>query len=148
MPRIDELVERIGQAKYITTLDLCKGYWQVPLAQQSREYTAFKTPLGLFHFMTMPFGLHGAPATFQRLMDQVLQGAEDYCAAYLDDVVIYSRSWEEHLRHLTRILLKIGDAGLTLNVTKCEWGKQEAQYLGFLLGNGEVRPQVDKVEAV
>lgn len=63
-------------------------------------------------------------------------------------MVIYSGSWEEHLRHLNRILLNIGDAGLTLNVTKCEWAKQEAQYLGFLLGNGEVRPQVDKVEAV
>lgn len=77
MPRIDELVERIGQAKYITTLDLCKGYWQVPLAQESREYTAFRTPLGLFHFTTMPFGLHGAPATFQQLMDTVLRGEED-----------------------------------------------------------------------
>ncbi len=92
MPQIDELVEQIGQAKYITTLDLCKGYWQVPLAQQFREYTAFRTPLGLFHFTTMPFGLLEAPATFQRLMNQVLRGAEDYYAAYLDGVVIYSGS--------------------------------------------------------
>lgn len=90
MPRIDDLLERIGQAKYITTLDLCKGYWQVPLEEASRPYTAFRTPLGLVHFTVLPFGLHGAPATFQCLMDQVLRGCEDWSAAYLDDVVIYS----------------------------------------------------------
>lgn len=67
----------------------------MPLAQQSREYTAFRTPLGLIHFMTMLFGLHGAPATFQQLMDQVLRGEEDCCAVYLDEVVIYRNSWEE-----------------------------------------------------
>lgn len=63
MPRIDELLEKIGSAAYITTLDLCKGYWQVPLEPASRPYTAFGTPAGLFHFTVMPFGLHGAPAT-------------------------------------------------------------------------------------
>lgn len=74
MPRVDDLLEKIGAAKYINTLDLCKGYWQVPLEKSSRQYTAFRTPpAGLFQFTVMPFGLHGAPATFQRLMDQVLQ---------------------------------------------------------------------------
>ncbi len=77
MPRIEDLLERIGRAAYITTLDLCKGYWQVPLEKQSRPLTAFRTPFGLFQFTVMPFGLHGAPATFQRLMDKVLQGCED-----------------------------------------------------------------------
>lgn len=92
MPRVDELLEKVGAAKYITTLDLCKGYWQVPLEVSSRQYTAFRTPAGLFQFTVMPFGLHGAPATFQRLMDKVLQGCDHCSAAYLDDVVIYS-SW-------------------------------------------------------
>jgi len=71
-PRIDELLERLGKAKYLTILDLSKGYWQVPLTERSRELTAFRTKLGLSQFKVMPFGLHGAPATFQRLMDQVL----------------------------------------------------------------------------
>lgn len=142
MPRIDELVERIGRAKYITTLDLCKGYWQVPLEKTSREYTAFRTPVGLYHFKTMPFGLHGAPATFQRLMNQVLRNCEEYSAAYLDDVVIYSTTWTDHVHHLHTILQKIQRAGLTLNVAKCEWARQETRYLGFQLGNGEIRPQV------
>ncbi|XP_031668019.1 uncharacterized protein LOC116359314 [Oncorhynchus kisutch] len=148
MPRIDDLLERIGRAHYITTLDLCKGYWQVPLDEQSKAYTAFRTPMGLFQFKVMPFGLHGAPATFQRLMDKVLQDCDDYCAAYLDDVVIYSHSWEEHIQHLSSVLGKIHEAGLTLNLLKCEWAKQETKYLGYQLGKGEVRPQVEKVESI
>ncbi len=148
MPRVDDLLEKIGRAQYITTLDLCKGYWQVPLNPESRPYTAFRTPLGLFQFTVLPFGLHGAPATFQRLMDRVLQGCEDWSAAYLDDVVIHSNSWVEHLQHLQQILKRIEEAGLTLNVSKCEWARQEANYLGYHLGNGQLRPQVDKVEAI
>ena len=148
MPRIDDLIERIGRARYITTLDLCKGYWQVPLEEKSREYTAFQTPMGLFQFTVMPFGLHGAPATFQRLMDRVLQGCEDCCAAYLDDVVIYSDTWANHLCHLQRVLSQIHDAGLSLNQRKCDWAGSEAQYLGYHLGGGQIRPQVDKLEAI
>ncbi|KAK7910159.1 hypothetical protein WMY93_014843 [Mugilogobius chulae] len=148
MPRIDDLLDRIGSAAYITTLDLCKGYWQVPLEKSSRPYTAFRTPAGLFQFTVMPFGLHGAPATFQRLMDKVLQGCEDFSAAYLDDVVIFSRTWEEHVQHLRSVLEKIQVAGLTLNVAKCEWARRETRYLGYQLGRGEVRPQMDKVEAI
>lgn len=148
MPRIDDLLEKIGRARYITTLDLCKGYWQVPLEEKSREYTAFRTPLGLFQFTVMPFGLHGAPATFQRLMDRVLQGCDDCCAAYLDDVVIFSQTWAEHCQHLQKVLQRIQGAGLTLNVRKCEWARAETKYLGYLVGHGEVRPQVDKVEAI
>ena len=72
MPRIDELINRVGGATYISTLDLVKGYWQVPVAQEDRAKTAFSTPFGLYQFNTMPFGLQGAPATFQRLMDQVI----------------------------------------------------------------------------
>uniref|UniRef100_A0A3Q1EX45 Gypsy retrotransposon integrase-like protein 1 n=2 Tax=Acanthochromis polyacanthus TaxID=80966 RepID=A0A3Q1EX45_9TELE len=148
MPRIDELLERIGSARYITTLDLCKGYWQVPLDPSSRPYTAFRTPAGLFQFTVMPFGLHGAPATFQRLMDKVLQGCEECSAAYLDDVVIYSQTWEAHLGHLKKVLGKIQSAGLTLNLKKCEWVREEVRYLGYQLGQGKVRPQADKVEAI
>lgn len=81
-------------------------------------------------------------------MDRVLQGCEDCSAAYLDDVVIFSMTWEEHLEHLHRVLGAISAAGLTLNVQKCEWAKQETRYLGYQLGRGEVQPQVDKVEAI
>lgn len=96
----------------------------------------------------MPFGLHGAPATFQRLMDRVLAGCDQYAAAYLDDVVVYSGSWQEHLRHLTDILKRLQEAGLTINTTKCSWAQMEVRYLGYLLGHGQIRPQVEKLKAI
>lgn len=148
MPRVDELVERLGKAKYLSTLDLCKGYWQVPLKPECKEFTAFRTPFGHFHFCVLPFGLHGAPATFQRMMDQLLHGTEDYAAAYLDDIIIFSHSWEEHQKHLKDVLTRIKTAGLTIRPDKCALAKSETQYLGFVLGHGVIRPQVGKVEAV
>ena len=93
MPRIDEMLDKVGNAKYITTLDLAKGYWQVPMAREDKEKTAFSSPMGLYQFTVMPFGLSGAPATFQRLMDQTLRGLEEFVGVYLDDVVIHSVSW-------------------------------------------------------
>ena len=84
MPRVDDLIDRLGKAKFITTLDLARGYWQVPMAEEARPLTAFVTPFGLYQFRVMPFGLSGAPATFQRLMDQVIRGLHDFSAAYLD----------------------------------------------------------------
>lgn len=84
MPRISELLEKLGKAKYISTMDLTKGYWQIPLEHKSREYTAFATPLGLFQFVKMLFGLHGAAATFQRLMDKILTPHQAYAATYID----------------------------------------------------------------
>ena len=74
MPRVDEMIDKLGSARYITTLDLSRGYWQVPVSKDSRPLTAFVTPYGLYQFKVMPFGLNGVPATFQRLMDEVLRG--------------------------------------------------------------------------
>ncbi|XP_035993666.1 uncharacterized protein LOC118563362 [Fundulus heteroclitus] len=113
MPRVDDLLEKVGSASYITTLDLCKGYWQVALAPEARELTAFKTPF-----------------------------------AYLDDVVVYSRSWEEHLTHLQEVLHRIRLAGLTVNPKKCNVAKREVEYLGFVIGFGKIKPQVGKMDAI
>ena len=104
MPRIDDILDELGQAKYITTLDLAKGYWQVPVNPQDQEKTAFSSPLGLFQFKRMPSGLSGAPGTFQRLMDRVINGLS-FTKAYLDDLVIYSSTWQEHLSHVEQIFL-------------------------------------------
>lgn len=148
MPRLEDLIERLGKANYITTLDLCKGYWQVLLAKEDRPYTAFRTPQGLFQFVVMPFGLQGAPATFQRLMDRVLDSTDAFAAAYLDDIVIYSATWEQHLSHLSEVLQRIKGAGLTVNPKKCDFAKPEIRYLGHVLGRGLIRPQKDKVQAI
>lgn len=148
MPRIDDLIDRLGSAKYLTTLDLSKGYWQVPMSNDCKHLTAFKTPFGFYQFCYMPFGLQGAPATFQRLMDQVLKGAETYSAAYLDDVVIHSRSFDEHLVHVKEVLRRLKEAGLTVNSQKCAVAQKEVQYLGHVIGGGLVKPQVGKVSAI
>ncbi len=115
MPPVDELLDRLGAARFYSTLDLTKGYWQIPLSPLSKEKTAFTTPFGLHQFVTLPFGLFGAPATFQRLMDKVLRPHSAYAAAYLDDIIIHSNDWQRHMEHLRAVLRSLRVAGLTSN---------------------------------
>ena len=148
MPRVDELLDRIARGRYLTTIDLCKGYWQIPLAKEDIPKSAFVTPFGLFQFKVMPFGMKNAPATFQRLVDRLLDGFQDFACAYLDDIAIYSETWGEHLRHVEAVLDQIRAAGLTLKPEKCNFGMAEVQYLGHRVGCGKQRPEPAKVEAV
>ena len=148
MPRVDELIKRLGPAQYLTTLDLTKGYWQVPLTRAAREKTAFSTPGGLYQYTVLPFGVHGAPATFQRMMDQLLRPPQDYASAYIDDIIIYSPSWDVHIRQLRAVLGELRKAGLTANPAKCRLGLEETAYLGYQVGRGTVRPQESKVAAI
>ncbi|KAL1255563.1 hypothetical protein QQF64_013624 [Cirrhinus molitorella] len=148
MPRVDELLERLWRARYISTLDLTKGYWQVPLTDAAKEKTAFSTPSGHWQYRTLPFGLHGAPATFQRMMDILLRPHQTYAAAYIDDVVIHSETWQDHLEWLRRVLLELRRAGLTANPQKCHLALAEAQYLGFRVSRGLIQPQQQKVKAI
>lgn len=148
MHRIDDMIDRLGQAKFISTLDLTKGYWKMPMAEEDQHKTAFVTPMGQYQFRVMPFGLSGAPASFQRMIDQLVDGLEDYSAAYLDDLVIFSNTWEDHLEHLTDVLERLRQAGLTAKPVKCQLGMQTCSYLGHIVGNGMVKPEADKILAV
>ncbi|XP_040019919.2 uncharacterized protein LOC144383704 isoform X3 [Gasterosteus aculeatus] len=148
MPRVDDLVDSLGCARFITTLDLTKGYWQVPLTPASKEKTAFATQEGLYQYTRLPFGLHGAPATFQRLMDRVLAPHKRYAAAYLDDVVIHSPDWDSHLPRVQAVIDSIRDAGLTANPKKCRLAFSETNYLGYTIGRGLVKPQEAKLRAI
>jgi len=96
LKRIDDCIDKIGKAKYITKIDLLKGFYQVPLTERAKELSAFVTPDGLFQYKVMPFGMKNAPATFERLINNVISGIIG-CDAYIDDVLIYSDTWEEHL---------------------------------------------------
>lgn len=147
MPRVEELVDRVAPAKFITTMDLCKGYYQVPLAEATREKTAFVIPYSKFHFCRMPFGLKNAPALFQRLMDAVLDGMER-ADAYIDDVVVASETWEQNLEDLKETFDRIRQSGLSIKRSKCVFGKAEVEFLGHRLGKGKVMPQAVKVEAI
>lgn len=148
MPRVDDILDDIGQAQYFTTLDLARGYWQVPVAEEDRQKMAFTTPFRLFQFNVMPFGLCGAPVTFQRLMDEVINGLGQFAKAYLDDIVIFNLSWEDHLRHVQVVLSRLKEAGLTVKVTKCQFAMSECTYLGYIIGGGSVKPEESKLEAI
>lgn len=117
------------------------------LTDNAKKIAAFITPDGLYQYKVMPFGLSNAPATFQRLMHQVtndLRGVQ----CYLDDIIVYSSTWEEHLTNLRALFFKLSDAGLTKNLTKSEFGNFKVKYLGHVVGSGEVTPVAAKVEAV
>ena len=125
IPRVEETFKQIGSAEIVSTLDLARGYWQIPMTAESREKTTFTTPFGLYEFRVMPFGLHNAPATFQRLMNHVLWGSGAFAGVYIDDIVVFSRSWEEHLGHLRDVFSRLRQAGLTLKPSKCHSRNQE-----------------------
>jgi len=97
IPRIDDCIDKVGKAKYVTKFDLLKGFWQVPLTDRAKEISAFVTPDGLYPYKVMPFGMKNSPATFQRLINTVLAGL-DNCDAYIDDAIIYSDEFDEHLQ--------------------------------------------------
>ena len=145
MPRTEEIFESIGSASIITTLDLAKGYWQIPMTPDSKDLLH---PLDSMSLKPWPFGLHNAPATFQRTINFVLQDCQGFARAYIDDVVVRSKSWEEHLNHLTEIFSRLETAGLTLKLKKCQFGASEAVYLGHVVGNGNVQPSPVKIEAI
>eukprot|EP00731_Ephydatia_muelleri_P022383 Em0014g974a len=134
MPRIDDLIDGLGNARLISTLDLTRGYWQLPVAEKDRHKTAFTTPYGQFQFKMLPFGLSGAPSSFQRLMDNLIKGCEGFASAYLDDLVVFSNSWQDHLSQLRRVLNRIKEAGLTVKVGKCQFGTSKCVYLGHTVG--------------
>jgi hypothetical protein len=148
MPRVDELIESVGRAQYISTLDLSKGYWQIKLDEDARQKSAFVTPFGSYRFCVMPFGMTCAGATFMRLMRLVLQGAEEYADAYIDDIVIRSNSFREHYNHLRNVLERLKAAGLTAKPSKCMIGAAQTRYLGYVIGSGQIKPEVAKVKAV
>ena len=148
MPRVDDILDQVGQAKYLSTLDLANGYWQVPVVVEDRPKTAFVTPQGLYQFCVMPFGLCGAPATFQRMMDHVTQGMGKFTSAYLDDLIVFSKTWEDHLVHLQTVLSRLQTLGLTANSSKCQFAMTECIYLGHIVGNGVVKPERGKLLAV
>ena len=118
MPRVEEVLKGVGQAKYISKLDLSKGYYQVQLTERSIPKTVFTSHRGTFEFTRMPFGVKNVLAAFQELMQRVLADHKLFATAYMDNVVIFSSSWDDHIQHIDTILQTLGTAGLTVNPSK------------------------------
>ena len=148
MPRIDDILEQLAEAVFLSKVDLTKGFHQIPIHADDREKTAFCTPWGKFSYLFMPFGLRNGPAAFQRLMDVVLHDDLDWSRVYIDDIVIFSTSWEGHCQHIGKVLQSLRDAGLTINAAKCQWGQTNCEFLGHVVGKGLVSPAELKIKAV
>ena len=150
--RIDYLLDQLGKAKFFMTLDMASGYWQIRVHPDSQEKTAFVTPQGLYEFQVMPFGLCNAPAVFQWLMQHVLQGfnpqeGPDFMSVYLDDVLIFSETLDEHLEHL-ELISRVEGAGMKLKPSKCQFVRQEVEYLGHIITPQGLKANPKLVDAV
>ena len=149
LPRLDDSIENLSGATYFSSLDLRQGYWQLPVAPESRQYTAFTTHEGLFHFKRLPFGLCNAPATFQRLMDLLMRGLKyNTVICYLDDLVVFSKSFSEHLTRLETVFLRLQKANLKLKTNKCFFAKQSIKFLGHIISQEGIKPSPGKIEVI
>ena len=150
LPRIESILDSLGGAKIFSTLDLKAGYWQVEMAEECKAYTAFTCgPLGFYECDTMPFGATNAPATFQRLMHDCLGELNmNWCIVYLDDIIIFSDTKEEHLKRLEAVFQKLCAAGLKLKPSKCFFFREEIEYLGHVVSGKGISTNPKKIEAV
>ena len=149
LPRIDDSLDLLAHTKYFSTLDLASGYWQVKMDDAFWEKTAFTTHVGLYEFHVMPFGLCNAPATFQRLMENVLAGlVSNRCLLYIDDILVIGRTFQEHLENLRKVFERLHQAGLRLKPTKFHLVQLRVEYLGYIVSEAGIAADPRKVEAV
>lgn len=147
MPDLEEIMTKISQSRFFSKIDLCKGYWQIPMRPKDRDLTSFLTPDGLYKFKVMPFGMSNSPATFNRLMRKVLKDLK-HTVCFLDDILIHTDSFEEHLLELKRVLGRLRQGNLTAKPSKCEIGQTQLLYLGHIIGEGILKPAIEKLKAV
>ncbi|CAG9134394.1 unnamed protein product [Plutella xylostella] len=149
LPNITDLFDKLGKSTYFSTIDLASGYHQIELEESDKQKTAFSTQHGHFEFQRMPFGLKTAPATFQRAMDSVLRGLQGiHCLVYLDDIIVYSSSLEEHIRKLRAVFDRLRQTNLKVQLDKTEFLRKEVLYLGHKITKDGLKPNEDKIKAV
>lgn len=149
LPRIQDLLDLVGTSRVLSKIDLTSGYWQIRMDEDSIEKTAFNTIWGKYEWLAMPFGLCNAPATFQTTMNETLRSALGrYALVYLDDILIFSETIEQHCQHLDEILTLLEQQGLIAKPGKCKIATTELEFCGHIVGNRSVRPMPAKVEAI
>ena len=148
LPKIDEMFSKLGGARIFSTIDLRSGYYHIGLTRESRAKSAFVVPMGKWQFKRTPFGLSQAPAYFQLLIDQVLMGCSGFAMGYLDDIIIFSKTEEEHLQHLEEIFIRLRKFGLKMKHEKCSFFKKHIQYLGHLVSERGFEPLPEKLESI
>ena len=149
LPRIDETLEALAGSRFFSTLDLASGYWQVEVEEKDRGKTAFSTREGHYEFNVMPFGLTNAPSTFQRLMECVLAGMTyEQCLIYLDDIIVFSTSFEQRLQRLRTVFELLEKAGLKLKGKKCHFVQSKIRYLGHIVSKEGIQADPEKLCAM
>lgn len=149
LPRIQESFDALVGAQYFSTLDLASGYHQIAMDPRDQHKTAFSTPFGLYEYTRMPMGLVSAPATFQRLMQAtVADFAFQFLLVYLDDLLVYSTTFDQHLEHLERLLQRVTETGLKLKLSKCQFLRRQVTYLGHTISADGVSCEAGKIDAV
>jgi hypothetical protein len=149
LPRISTCLESLGGSRYLSTLDLRSGYHQAEIAEEDRDKTAFSTRSGQYRFVVLSMGLANAPAQFQRLMDLVLAGLNfETCLVYLDDIICFSKTFEQHLQRLGAIFDRLVAANLLLSAPKCSLFQPEVRFLGHVVGRSGIATDPSKIDAV
>ena len=149
LPRIDTCFDALGGARYFSTLDLRQGYWQVENDPESSDKTTFITRKGSFKFKVLPFGLSNAPAVFQRLMNMVMQGLTwEACLVFLDDIIVISSTFEQHLERLNAVFNRLKAANLKLKPSKCRLFQIKVKFLGSVVSADGIEPDPDKLKAI
>ena len=147
MPKVEDIISKLNGATYFTTLDLCKGYHHIPLDKSSIPKTAFNSPFRKYEYVKGPFGLVQAPAYFQELMTGILKDFP-FAIAYLDDIIIFSKTPQEHLSHIHMVFEKLKSANLSMKKSKCSFFSKEIQYLGHILSATSIQPLPSKTHTI
>lgn len=148
IPRIQDFTYQLHGKKIFSKLDLKMAYFWIPIAKQDAQKTAIITPFGLFEFTCMTFGLRNSGQTFQRFMHEVLRGLDDNVFCFVDDLLVHSRNKEEHRRHLELVLERLNTYGVSLNIDKCEFDKQNIEFLGYEVSSEGIKPTQERIQAI
>jgi transposase InsO family protein len=149
LPNIQYIFDRIGKSKWFTTMDLLSGFWQVMIKPEHRHKTAFITVRGLYEFVVMPFGLCNAPATFQRLMDEVIVPEyRSFIETYIDDLMTHSHTFKDHLAHIEKLLTSLQKHKLVVKLNKCKFAQREVKFLGHVISQNAIKTNPEAVEAI
>src|SRR5664279_601234 len=147
-PDVSSIIQKIGSAKYITTFDGKSSYWTIPVEEKHRWLTGFTTGEQVYVWTRAPFGLRNSGASFVRMLQSVLAPVKDFAASFVDDLAVYSNTWEQHLKHIDKTLHEISKCGLTLTIKKSEFAKPQVKFCGQIVGSGKREPDSEKLQAI
>ncbi|CAK1582402.1 unnamed protein product [Parnassius mnemosyne] len=149
IPNINDVLDKLGNCQYFSTLDLASGFYQVEMDPEDIPKTAFNVENGHYEFLRMPMGLKNSPSTFQRVMDNVLKGLQNViCLVYLDDIVVFSTSLQEHMINLEKVFSRLRESNFKVQMDKSEFLKRETAYLGHVITKDGIKPNPDKIRAI